>query len=80
LERDASQGQLAHNLYVSFQEDNEKLRSENKHVRYVNDDLTEKNSKLAKTLANAQDLIKSLTKVLKEKLGDRLHISAKVWR
>lgn len=80
LERDASQGQLAHNLYVSFQEDNEKLRSENKHLRDVNDDLTEKNSKLAKALANAQDLIKRMTKILKEKLGDRLHISAKVWR
>ncbi|QLQ61638.1 hypothetical protein HHK02_11020 [Limosilactobacillus reuteri] len=35
---------------------------------------------LAKALANAQDLIKRMTKILKEKLGDRLHISAKVWR
>lgn len=80
LERDAIQGQLAHNLYVSFQKDNEQLRSENSRLRDVNADLVEKNNKLTKTLANAQDFIKRMAKVLKEKLGDRLHISDKVWR
>lgn len=79
LERDAGQGQLAHKLMIDLEKENEKLRKEKQDLQMDNLDLTRKNQKLTKTLHNAQNLIKHMAHVLREKLGDKLHIRASTW-
>ena len=44
-----------------------------------NDKLQSENNKLRTQLNHAQDLIKRMFKVLKERLGDKVHMKPETW-